>query len=44
MPNNGAIRRFVVVSRCSILTPTGPQISSAKPDVPQREPASGHRK
>jgi hypothetical protein len=36
--------QFVAVSRCSILTPAGLQISSAKPDVPQREPASGCRK
>jgi len=27
--------RFVVVSRCSILTPAGLQVSLAKPDVPQ---------
>ncbi len=36
--------QFVAVSRCSILTPAGLQVSSAKPDVPQREPASGCRK
>jgi len=36
--------RFVAVSRCSILTPAGLQVSSAKPDVPGREPASSHRK
>lgn len=36
--------RFVAVSHCSILTPAGLQVSSAKPDVPRREPASGHRK
>jgi len=36
---------FVVVSRCSILTPAGLQISFAKPDVPQWERGfEGNRK